>query len=263
MNKGKESSKYDHNYSIGAVLVDTEFHRLSRNALDFTIGTLDLRDILIFSDRPEIWPAGVIFIPIEKISTKEGYNRIILEMLPMYVTSDYYLVIQYDGFALDSKKWRQEFLGFDYIGAHWPNYPFHSVGNGGFSLRSRELIISSMSLAPYRSTGEAEDVFICRTVRPLLESKFGLRFADVSIARLFAYESPGQPRDTFGFHGVLNLVCAYRGRLEKLFEGELEKLIKRKTEIFYGSLFLPLNERIEFLSRWSVMEERLRGKERA
>ena len=80
---------------------------------------------------------------------------------------------------------RDDFLAWDYIGAPWvyKNRP-SEVGNGGFSLRSRALLQATMSL-PWDGH-EPEDAAICRTMRPQLESQFGLKFAPLNLAARFS-----------------------------------------------------------------------------
>ena len=79
-----------------------------------------------------------------------------------------------------------------------------TVGNGGFSLRSRRLLEASAQLPIAGS--EAEDVFICRTMRPRLEAERGIRFAPPELAERFGYERSRAAQASFGFHGVFNLV---------------------------------------------------------
>jgi Protein of unknown function (DUF5672) len=79
------------------------------------------------------------------------------------------------------------------------------VGNGGFSLRSRKLLLALQSLQPDPS--EPEDMAICVTLRPRLEREFGIRFAPLEVAQRFAIEY-GPHRPAFGFHGMLNFAHA-------------------------------------------------------
>jgi hypothetical protein len=110
------------------------------------------------------------------------------------------LTIQYDGFPIDPSMWKDEFLEYDYIGAVWPHQN-HEVGNGGFSLRSLNLMnhmaeIGAEAVSP-------EDAYICSTLRDELFAG-GFRFAPASVAHQFSFERCPKRR-AFGFHGVFNL----------------------------------------------------------
>jgi len=57
------------------------------------------------------------------------YCEFIVSKLPYMVKTDYYLIMQWDGFIVDSNNWLDDFYKFDYIGGG------HTLLNGGFSLR--------------------------------------------------------------------------------------------------------------------------------
>ena len=241
-------------HTIGYVLADTHYHTLAHNALSNSLAKFPSDDVLVFTDRPEFWH-GYRHRTIDRIASIEDYNRTIISGLAEHAISDFYLVIQYDGFVLDGGSFLDEFLEYDYIGALWPHFGFHQVGNGGFSLRSRRLIDAVAELGSLRSNGEAEDVFICRTVRPLLERLHYVRFAEVGLAKRFAFESPGQTHETFGFHGFLNLPLVYRSNPEYLLQNlPAEVVRKRQAELMYGCLAFPENERNVW---WKVIDARI------
>lgn len=149
-------------------------------------------------------PKGVRKIAIEPIRSSADYSEFLLRRLADYVTTDHVLVIQWDGFILDANAWDERFLDFDYIGAFWPQFrDDHQVGNGGFSLRSRRLLLACQD-ARFLA-GHPEDVAICRTNRYFLEQGCRIRFADLETARHFSFEREPRRGRTFGFHGVFNL----------------------------------------------------------
>lgn len=144
--------------------------------------------------------------PIPALKSIQDYNRFMLRDLAEHIRTDHVLVMQWDGFISSPSLWHPDFLEWDYVGAPW----YHggssgTVGNGGFSLRSRKLLTALLALAPDES--EPEDVTICVKLRPLLESKFGIRFAPLEVAQRFACEY-GPYRPAFGFHGMLNFAHA-------------------------------------------------------
>lgn len=141
---------------------------------------------------------------IEPITSREAYSRFMLRDLHRHIATSHALCVQWDGYVLDPARWDREFLEYDYIGAPWPHFgDAMRVGNGGFSLRSRRLLELCAKL---EIANEAEDIAICRTHRPILEQRFGMRFAPEDIARRFAFERAEPSGDEFGFHGAFNMV---------------------------------------------------------
>jgi hypothetical protein len=130
-----------------------------------------------------------------------------------WVSTDFFLVIQYDGFVLNSDLFCEEFYGCDYIGAPWPELDEYCVGNGGFSWRSRKLALAVKEIAFGVKIDDPEDVYICKTVRQALESRFHCNFASRELASLFSVEFPAVQHKTFGFHGVFHLPQIYAQNL--------------------------------------------------
>ena len=158
-------------------------------------------------------------IRIEPLKSLKDYNHFIIYKLHKYIESSHTLLVQWDGFIINEKKWDEEFLNYDYIGAPFIpraknlNYSrdkfgdFYSIGNGGFSLRSLNLLkaASKYKLKDDKSqTHNHEDGFFSVYHRKFLESK-GLKWAPFSIAKKFAIESPLTFKEffdlPFGFHG--------------------------------------------------------------
>lgn len=140
------------------------------------------------------------WVGIEKISSREEYSHFICSQLSRHCTRSHMLLIQWDGFVIDAARWDDEFLNFDYIGAPWPQFADgNTVGNGGFSLRSKRLLdIVASRFAP----SHPEDVFICRHWRERLEAHHGIRFAPHTLAERFSRERHLGGEPTFGFHGL-------------------------------------------------------------
>lgn len=153
------------------------------------------------------------------------------------VTTDFNVVVQWDGFAVNAESWDEEFLKYDYIGACWL-WPWGGdshrrgpiVGNGGFSLRSRRLFEALLELDPKWHLGDwisdqrlnqreyhvissdgakyiPEDLLICLWYRDVLEKEFGIRFCPPELANKFSVESGGPFTEywlgrSFGFHST-------------------------------------------------------------
>ena len=220
-------------------------------ALTATIASLrrsmqqcDFARTLLLSDRePEGSLQGIEWRRIGRLASKADYSRFMLRELANHVETSHALCAQWDSFVLQGSSWREEFLGFDYIGAVWPHFTDnHRVGNGGFSLRSRRLLDACNDIS--LSGEEAEDIAIGRRCRPSLERR-GIRFATEEIARQFAYERTQPTGCEFGFHGVFNLV---------------RYVSKDDALALFDSLELGMiapNERTELL-RWAILRGRLK-----
>lgn len=155
---------------------------LSKRGLSFG-ETLFLSDQAPPPDTPATWR------PIPSIGSRHEYSRFMLRELRAHLTTSHVLCVQWDGYVLNPAAWDSAFLDYDYIGAPWPHFgDGMTVGNGGFSLRSRRLVEACAAIP---ITDEAEDVAICRTNRHMLEN-LGLRFAPSGAE--------------FGFHGAFTMI---------------------------------------------------------
>ncbi len=147
-------------------------------------------------------------INIRDINSKEEYDKFMMEEINEYVTTEYALVFQSDGFILNPNAWDEEYLKYDYIGAPW-GYPGNKgVGNGGFSLRSKKLLEECANATFEREYGgleNQEDMQICVKHRKYFESK-GIKYAPKELAAKFSIE--GNPENDriwthqFGFHDL-------------------------------------------------------------
>jgi hypothetical protein len=171
-------------------------------ALERCLDQVDFGSVRLLTDRPAYDARPDIELQrIDPIRSREDYCEFIIRRLAEFVDLQHVLIVQWDGFVIDPSQWRAEFLDYDYIGAPWPQ--FHddrTVGNGGFSLRSRRLL--ELTASPEFPGAHPEDVSICRTYRRLLEAQ-GIRFAPRCIAEHFSFER-GRPTRSFGFHGLFN-----------------------------------------------------------
>jgi hypothetical protein len=174
-------------------------------ALCASMEQLSFAEALLFTDRETALPAGIRPVAIEPLTSGADYSQFVLRRLGDHVATGHCLLVQWDGFVIDARQWDDEFLRFDYIGAPWPQFgDSHSVGNGGFSLRSRKLLEACQSADFIAS--HPEDVAIGRVNRQLLEEQYAIRFADKATASRFSFERAPRERRTFGFHGVFNMV---------------------------------------------------------
>ncbi|MGC1816191.1 MAG: DUF5672 family protein [Casimicrobiaceae bacterium] len=189
--------------------VDARNHALALRALARCRRDIEFARTIFLTDAVPAQvdvPADIDVIPAGPIESHDAYSRIVLKELYPHVATSHVLVVQWDGYVVHPEAWTDEFLGCDYLGAPWPDgQGGYSVGNGGFSLRSRKLL-EALQDDRFSARTEAEDVTICGVHRARLESDFGIRFGDVDLARRFSFEMRAIAGvTTFGFHGVFNL----------------------------------------------------------
>lgn len=218
--------------STSIAIIDTESYLLADRALNRTLRVFPADDVLIFSDRAEPW-GGRPITQIAPIRSLSDYNRVIFETLPSKVATDFVLIIQFDGFALNEDRFTDDFFDYDYIGAPWAAglIPGHSavVGNGGFSLRSRRLMQALEDLAPSIDLSQPEDNVICLALRDPLERR-GVKFAPVDVARRFSVESDrSQPVTPFGFHGLHLLPLVFGDDQELLIDSLPDRCFREGT----------------------------------
>lgn len=205
-------------------------HQLSEMALLRSKQGLTFAKTLFISDCPP-QDKSIDFVEIPKIQNIESYNHFILHELYKYIETDFVLLVQYDGFIINPHLWSSRFLDYDYIGARWPWYTDNTVGNGGFSIRSKRLLSSTAKIV-HNDLLIAEDDLICRKNRNFLESEYGIIFAPAQIADQFSLEFVDSNKASFGFHGLHRLHYAYG--LKDL--GEVLNLLE--TKIFKNSPIL-------------------------
>jgi len=157
---------------------------------------------------------------ISPLRSVDQYSDFIIYELHKHIETRFCLIVQWDGFVINERMWSDAFLDYDYIGAPFkrrPNDPsyatddrgqFYTVGNGGFSWRSKALLEAPTKFGlsrPTWSRSKNEDGFFCVENRRQLESQ-GFRWAPEPLAAQFSNEcgllDPRVIRRSFGFHGV-------------------------------------------------------------
>ncbi|QWE10701.1 DUF5672 family protein [Polynucleobacter sp. es-EL-1] len=188
-------------------------------ALQISSCNIEFASIKFFSS--EDWTPSDPKIEMVRIPRLDivGYSKFILGNLYQHIDTEFCLVVQSDGFVLNASKWNPDFLKYDYIGAPWPmdlkllpgNIPLdlsrNSVGNGGFSLRSKRLLLESSKIDfdALSFPNKSEDLILCHFLFDQMINA-GIKFPMPELAAQFSVEyisaSYGQNLDTsFGFHG--------------------------------------------------------------
>jgi hypothetical protein len=191
-------------------------------ALEYSSQGINFKETLLISPSNPIHPNYIKHYPINKL-TWEEYNEFIIKNLHSYITTEYCILIQTDGFIINPYLWDDDFLNYDYIGAAWDfeKYPFQTnsinpkvieskgikglnrVGNGGFTLRSKKLL-ETTSKCPFECKGP-EDVFICNDFYDYFTEQ-GIKFPPVELANKFSKDPLPDVDSTFGFHGNKDLI---------------------------------------------------------
>ena len=184
------------------------------------------RGLLIAGKRPVSLPEHVEFVLIGSLNYQQ-YSMFMVHCLYYHVRTEYVLIVQDDGWALNGANWRDGWFDYDYIGA-----PTHAAGvdgklckwyswigqpaaipvlNGGFSLRTRRFLEAPTKFGIcYQTPGDPwlrnEDIQLCLILRESLERR-GLKFAPPEAALHFSVEymhpaihSNLNLRNLFGHH---------------------------------------------------------------
>lgn len=186
--------------NITLVAIDTKYHNLTAMALTKSVEVSEVSRVLLFSDQ-NFFP-GSEFVKIDNITSKQQYSEFVLKELGKHIATDHFIMVQHDGMPLDSTKWTEDFLKYDYIGAPWPWMPENQqVGNGGFSLRSRRLADLCLDIHLVIDPKKGEDELIGQVYRPWFESQ-GIQYAPNKLAWQFSAENPPGRYPSYGFHGM-------------------------------------------------------------
>jgi Flp pilus assembly protein TadD/ADP-heptose:LPS heptosyltransferase len=191
---------------VTLLCADTANHALALRALDRSRADIRYGRVVLLTDAVPASvsvPAGIDVTSIATLRSREDYSTLVLKGLREHVPTSHVLVVQWDGYVVNPAAWDPAFLDTDFIGAKW--FWFRdgmTIGNGGFSLRSRRLLDALQD--PRIVLHDAEDLTIGRTYRRLLEDEHGIRFATEAQADRFAYEAAYPIGTPFGFHGLFN-----------------------------------------------------------
>lgn len=205
--------------------------------IDTTIKAImySMRDIkfssvkLITHEKPDNLPIDVEFSEsFYKMDSYVKYNQYVFEELYRHVETPYCLLVQYDGFVINSNYWTDEFLNYDYLGAPWAfsdssyitdDGEHVRVGNGGFTLRTKKLLeLPKKYNIPFqeRQGYWNEDGNICVYNRRAFQ-EHGIKYAPIELACKFSKETPiveNTNVQSFGFHSFSGDKYKYRSVIE-------------------------------------------------
>ena len=208
------------------------FVKANKKALSHCVGVCNFEQVKSFSPIKD-GTFNTIEIPYLDVSL---YAKFCVEELHKHIDTEYCLLVQSDGFIINTDYWTDEFLQYDYIGAPWPHHD-HAVGNGGFCLRSKKFLQASSKLK-YTSdahlvAGLSERQFVQGHVAPedwfiIIHNhehmkKENIHYPSPELAFQLSVEHPSMIKQfdrynldtykSFGFHGPFNVAA-----MEKLNE---------------------------------------------
>lgn len=175
-------------------------------ALRYSMKGVEFAEVVLITHRkPLFLPKGITYKHTSRLTDIDCFNYKMVYELGDYVTTDYAMIIHYDGFVVHPESWRDEFLDYDYIGSPWPmpkpgtKHCYHDIhGNlcrvgNSVSIRSKRLLEfpGQADLAWERDEDGFynEDIFICCTNKHRFEAE-GMKFAPIEVAKYFAHEHP-------------------------------------------------------------------------
>lgn len=209
--------------SCSIACIDTKNKIEALSALDKSVKDMSFDKCIFFTDNLDgikisrfenLSKANLEIITIPNITSKSDYSKFCLVDLNQYISTDFLLTIQHDGYIIHPECWRDDFLAFDYIGAPWPpEWGYNNrVGNGGFCLKSKKFLDiceNTFSKFDFRLDIERnkydisinEDFLSCNIYYENFIDR-GIKYADPETASYFSVEHPVPElkEKTFGFH---------------------------------------------------------------
>ena len=182
---------------------------LALKAIEWSLCEIEVQSVKLLTDKPIPTHYTVKIPPLNGL---EAYSKFCIRDLHRYVDTKYCLLVQADGFVLNGSAWTDQFYNYDFGGA--PFQPTNTVGNGGFSWRSKRLLEACSKLPIGQD--HPEDSCISVRFRKELEAQ-GMNFMPPELARQFSFEGrswntkewqgvPNQWRGQFGFHSLLSVL---------------------------------------------------------
>jgi len=149
----------------------------------------------------------------------QGYSEFVMYSLHNYIDTEYALIVQHDGWALNAENWRDEWLEYDYVGG-----PTHAalLPPSKYGIMRRQMPDPTMM---------NEDIQLTCIQRRFME-RLGMKFAPVESAKYFSFEHLGPMHDGMDMTKVFGHHSRFR---QLLSNGEmLWKLTKEQMREVYG-----------------------------
>jgi hypothetical protein len=166
-------------------------------------------------------------------------NNYLIKALPKLIKTEWYLIIQWDGFIVNSDKWNNEFFKYPFLGGG------HSSLNGGFSLRNTNVMRKISEIENTFETGAEDGFYSCFLDNRWTENKntpFKIPFPDEQLINEFClWDSVNSNIPTFGWHRHKYLS---KGNIETMFNKyqifSLKELNKLVSYCLYKEIQFPV-----------------------
>lgn len=202
---------------ITLLCIGNTHHDLMQKSIDISLRAIgdECEEVLFVTDKS----TNSRNIVLPSVFGINEYNNFCVKELADIVKTEFVMIIQYDGMAVNKKYWNKDFYNYDYIGAPWPDRfqwidKDEKVGNGGFSLRSAKLLEAlkdkSIRFHDDNPRFKNEDAVICQGYREYLMRKHKITYAPIELANQFSHEWSNPTGKTFGFHGVWNIPLYFK-----------------------------------------------------
>lgn len=155
------------------------------------------------------------------------YNNFVVKKLPFLIKTEWYIVIQWDGFPLNRWAWNNEFFNYPFLGGG------HSVYNGGFSLRNTDFMRFASNATDDLGFGN-EDGFYSSFLNNEwnIDKKTPIKINwDPEVPSKFAQFIVDGKLNSFGWHRSNNLSQSTIYNAYKLIEVFTEKEINLLTDL--------------------------------
>lgn len=127
-------------------------------------------------------------------------NNYLIKKLPFLIKTEWYLIIQWDGFPINSYKWNNKFFEYHFLGGG------HSTYNGGFSLRNTNTMRKISEIDDDFGMGAEDGFYSCFLDNEWTLNKstpFKIKWADEDIVNEFCFWNSSAYKthpNAFGWH---------------------------------------------------------------
>lgn len=198
--------------SVTLIAVDCLDAERAKNSIEKCLEVCNFGGVKLLTSKEIDYPYRV---RIENLNSLLKYSEFMLNHVYKYCETTHMQIVQYDGWIINPLSWEDDWMRYDYVGAIYRDenpVNNNSVGNGGFSLRTRRLMkFVSENLGEFKPfwgwhAYMNEDGVICKGMKSLI-SQAGMNICPPERAAKYAFE--GNPayfyNKPFGFHGFHGL----------------------------------------------------------
>lgn len=129
--------------TVSLICVDCVDVNRAIKILEHCKSKVDFGAVRLLTSIPTDYEHAVKITPLNSLI---AYSIFILTKVHEYIKTDHVLIVQRDGWILNPESFNPSWLEFDYIGPLFVQYD--KVGSGGFSLRSKKLMVAISKTLP-------------------------------------------------------------------------------------------------------------------